>query len=144
LAKRQVFYSFHFDNDVFRVQQVRNIGALEDNKPVSVNDWEAVKKKGDAAIEKWIDDNMRYRGCVVVLVGEQTAGRKWVQYDIHNLKDPKNGTCTQGTNPFSQWTFKQSGRTVQIACYNPSAWNAYSEIAKNLEDWVQVAITQRS
>ena len=39
MAKRQIFYSFHYDNDVFRVQQIRNIGALEDNKPVSVNDW---------------------------------------------------------------------------------------------------------
>ena len=57
-TKRQIFYSFHFANDVFRVQQIRNIGALEDNKPVSANDWEEVKKKGDAAIEKWIDDNM--------------------------------------------------------------------------------------
>lgn len=159
MARRQIFYSFHFDNDVFRVQQVRNMSALEDNKPVSVNDWEAVKRKGYAAIEKWINDNMSYRSCVVVLVGEQTAGRKWVQYEIekawkdgnglfgiyiHNLKDPKTGTCTQGTNPFSQWTFKQSGRTVQIACYNPSAWNAYSEIAKNIEDWVEAAIAQRS
>ena len=37
MAKRQIFYSFHYDNDVFRVQQIRNIGALEDNKPVSAN-----------------------------------------------------------------------------------------------------------
>ncbi len=51
MAKRQVFYSFHYDNDVFRVQQIRNIGALEDNKPVSANDWEKVKKGGDKAIE---------------------------------------------------------------------------------------------
>ena len=33
--KRQVFYSFHYDNDAMRVQQVRNIGALEGNTPVS-------------------------------------------------------------------------------------------------------------
>jgi hypothetical protein len=29
MAKRKVFYSFHFDNDVFRVQQIRNMGILE-------------------------------------------------------------------------------------------------------------------
>ncbi len=34
MAKVPVFYSFHFDNDVMRVQQIRNIGAIEDNKPV--------------------------------------------------------------------------------------------------------------
>jgi len=38
-VKRQVFYSFHYDNDVFRVQQIRNIGMLEENTPVSVNEW---------------------------------------------------------------------------------------------------------
>ncbi len=27
--KRKVFYSFHFDNDVMRVQQIRNMGVLE-------------------------------------------------------------------------------------------------------------------
>lgn len=33
-----------------RVQQIRNIGSIEDNKPVSVNDWEEVKRKGDGSI----------------------------------------------------------------------------------------------
>ena len=51
MAKRQVFYSFHYDNDVFRVQQIRNIGALEDNKPVSANEWESVKRGGEASIK---------------------------------------------------------------------------------------------
>jgi len=119
MAKRQVFYSFHYDNDVFRVQQIRNIGALEDNKPVSANDWKKVKKGGDKAIEKWIDDNMKYRSCVIVLIGEKTAQRPWVKYEIkkawgdrkgllgvhiNNLKDPKTGTCSKGSNPFTQFT----------------------------------------
>ena len=56
MAKKQVFYSFHFDNDVFRVQQIRNIGALEGNTPVSANEWEKVKGRGQKAIETWIDE----------------------------------------------------------------------------------------
>ena len=80
--KRQVFYSFHYKNDVRRVSQVRNIGALEDNKPVSDNEWEEVKRKGDDNIKKWINDNMNYRSCVIVMVGEETANRKWVKYEI--------------------------------------------------------------
>ena len=34
-TKRQIFYSFHYANDVMRVAQLRNIGTLEDNKPAS-------------------------------------------------------------------------------------------------------------
>ena len=72
MAKRKVFYSFHFDYDVFRVQQIRNMGVLEGNEPVSVNEWEKVKDGGDTEIEKWIEDTMCYKSCVVVLVGEET------------------------------------------------------------------------
>ena len=165
-TKRQIFYSFHFDNDVFRVQQIRNIGALEDNEPVSVNDWEEIKKKGDDAIKKWINDNMNYRSCVVVLIGEDTANRKWVKYEIrkawddgkgllgiyvHNLKDPRHsknpplyGKSNKGANPFDL-VISGDGMKLssKIKCYNPDASDTYNDIADNLEDWVAKAIEDR-
>lgn len=157
--KRQIFYSFHYANDVLRVQQIRNIGALEDNKPVSVNDWESVKKGGDKAIEKWIDDNMKYKSCVVVLIGEETAKRPWVKYEIekawkddkgllgihiNNLKDPKTGTCSKGTNPFDQFTFKnKTGNIKTIPCKSPSSSDAYKDIKNNIEAWIEEAIKNR-
>lgn len=161
MAKRQVFYSFHYDNDVMRVQQIRNIGSLEENKPVSVNEWEQVKKGGDKAIEKWIDDNMKYKSCVVVLVGTSTANRPWVKYEIekawndgkgligiyiHNLKCPRNGTCSQGSNPFDTFTFKNSDKKLSsvVKCYNPKPSDAYNDIAANIEDWVEEAINSRT
>lgn len=159
MAKRQIFYSFHYDNDVFRVQQIRNIGALEDNKPVSVNDWETVKKGGDNSIQKWIDDNLKYKSCVVVLVGEETANRKWVKYEIrkawelgkglvgihiHNLKDPRTGKSSKGNNPFDQFTFDDGTKLSSIVnCYNPSYGDAYKDIKDNLEDWIEEAIKIR-
>ena len=33
-------------------------------------------------IESWIDNQMAKRSCVVVLIGENTAGRKWINYEI--------------------------------------------------------------
>lgn len=159
MAKRQIFYSFHFKNDVMRVQQIRNIGALEDNKPVSANDWEEIKKKGDDAIKKWINDNMAYRSCVVVLIGEETSKRPWIKYEIrkawddgkgllgvyiHNLKDPNTGKCSKGENPFLQFTFKDgNGNVKTIPCKNPDSSDAYNNIADNLEDWVEEAIENR-
>ena len=67
MTKRQVFYSFHFKNDSWRAGQVRNIGVVEGNMPVSSNDWEEVKRKGDDSIKRWIDTHMDYRSCVIVL-----------------------------------------------------------------------------
>jgi hypothetical protein len=159
MAKRQVFYSFHYENDVFRVHQIRNIGAIEENKPVSENNWEEVKRKGDASIEKWIDDNMNYRSCVIVLIGEQTANRKWVKHEIkkawndgkgllgiyiHNLKDPRKGVCKQGANPFDQFTMKDGAKlSSKVKCYNPNSTSPNMEIILNLEDWIEKAINDR-
>lgn len=161
MPKRQVFYSFHFDNDVFRVQQIRNIGAIEDNAPVSSNDWEQVKRGGDAAIKRWIDENMSYRSCVIVLVGAATASRPWVKYEIekawndkkgllgihiNNLKCPHNGTCAQGSNPFATFTMKQSGKKLSdiVECHTPNPRDAYNDIRENLEFWIESAIAIRN
>ena len=118
MAKRQVFYSFHFANDSWRAGQVRNIGVIEGNTPVSSNEWEEVKKKGDSAIQTWINNAMNYRSCVIVLIGEETAGRKWCLYEIehawkegkgivgiyiHRLKDAWGETSNMGKNPFNKF-----------------------------------------
>lgn len=118
MPKRQIFYSFHYANDCWRTQIVRNIGSIEGNKPVSANDWEEVKRQGRAAVQRWIDNAMYYRSCVVVLVGSETANRPWVQYeiehawktgkgivciDIHNLKDSFGLISKAGSNPLSHF-----------------------------------------
>ncbi|MCO5110289.1 MAG: TIR domain-containing protein [Burkholderiaceae bacterium] len=116
---RKVFYSFHYQPDSWRVSQVRNIGAIEDNKPAKDNDWETVTKGGDKAIEKWIDEQMSGRSCVVVLIGSATANRKWINHEIkkawadgkglvgvhiHGLKNSEGKTCAKGANPFDGFT----------------------------------------
>lgn len=159
MAKVPVFYSFHFGNDVMRVQQIRNMGMIDGNEPVSKNDWETVKKKGNAAVETWIDENMKYKRCVVVLIGTETHERPWVTHEIkkawqdergllgihiHNLNCPNNGTCSKGKSPFSQFTFKnKDGIVVVPAVYDPPANNAYNHIKDNLASWVEAAIAQR-
>jgi hypothetical protein len=158
-TKRKIFYSFHFDNDVFRVQQIRNIGALEENKPVSANEWEKVKKGGESAIEEWIDDNMHGRSCVVVLIGEETSKRKWVKHEIrkawnegktllgiyvHNINCMKNGKCSKGDNPFEQFKTEAGDKLSDLVkCYNPKSSDAYNDIKDNIEDWIEDAIENK-
>lgn len=163
MAKRQVFYSFHYGNDVRRAAQIRNIGVIEGNAPVSENDWEEVKRGGDEAIKKWINKNMENRTCLIVLVGSDTANRPWVKYEIkhawerkmgifgiyiHNIKDPllckegKTGTCVQGKNPFDNYNVNGKSLSSILKCYNPKASDAYNDIEEHLSDWVEVAIKQ--
>ena len=158
MMKRQVFYSFHYSKDVMRVQQIRNMGVIDGNPPASPNEWEQVKRTGDRAIEKWIDDNMKYRSCVIVLIGSETASRPWVQYEIkkawkegkglfgvyiHNLRDPRSGICMKGANPFSQFTLNDQNFSTIVPCYDPNPWDAYNDIRNNLDKWIEYAIAIR-
>jgi hypothetical protein len=160
MAKRQVFYSFHFKNDVMRVQLVRNMGLIEGNEPTSPNNWEELKRKGKKSIQKWIDDNMKNRSCVVVLIGSETANREWVNYEIekawydgkglvgiyiHNLKCPNNGKDTKGSNPFTNVTLDNGKKKLSsiVKTYNPSALNAYNDISDNIDALIEEAIEIR-
>lgn len=42
---------------------------IDSNEPVSPNDRERVKRGGATAVERWIDDNIKCKRCVVVLIG---------------------------------------------------------------------------
>lgn len=159
MTKRQVFYSFHYDGDVRRVQQIRNIGALDGNQPASPNTWETIKRSGDYAIKKWIDDNMHNKSCVIVLIGEQTASRRWVKYEIekawnegkavlgiyiHNIKDPLYGTCRQGMNPFTSFNIGRISLSEIVPCKNPNPYDAYNDIRYNIDKWIEEAIAIRA
>jgi hypothetical protein len=140
-----------------RVQQVRNMGVIEGNKEVTPQKWEEVKGKGDAAVEKWIDDNMKNKSCVVVLIGEDTANRPWVEHEmlkaykegkglvgvyIHNLKCPRTGTSTKGSNPFDKLSWSDNGEKVSkyVKCHNPKSTDAYNDISNNISQWIEDAI----
>lgn len=158
MAKRQVFYSFHFDNDVMRVQQVRNMGVIEGNTPVSPNEWETVKKGGDKEIEQWINDNMKYKSAVIVLIGEKTSERPWIKHEIkkawadgkgllgiyiHNLDCPNNGKCKTGRNPFENFTIGNKKLSDVVRTYDPGN-DAYNNIKTNIDKWIEEAITIRN
>ena len=161
---RKAFYSFHYLPDNWRVSQVRNIGAIEGNKPASDNDWETVTKGGDKAIVKWIEDQMNGRSCIVVLIGADTANRKWINHEIikawdakkavlgmhiHNLKDSSGKTSKKGANPFDYIGYGATGMKLSsiVKVYDPTgatSTDVYSHIKNNLESWIETAIDIRS
>jgi len=160
---RRVFFSFHFANDYWRTQQVRQINALEGQKLATPNAWETVKRAGDASIRRWIDANMDGKSCVVVLVGAQSAERSWVRYEIqkawnegrgllgiriHKLLDVNGRPSNAGANPFERLTFQGSTRSLaDIAPLKSPAGRdsraTYASIALNIEAWIEQAIRIR-
>lgn len=162
--KRRVFYSFHYKPDVVRASQVRQIGAIEGNKSTSDNDWEKITSGGDKAIQEWIRDQINGRTCTVVLVGKDTANRKWINYEIvkswdsgmgvvgiyiHGLKNFDGEVSTQGKNPFDYITHGKTKKILSsiVKCYNPAGSNSkerYAWIEKHLANAIEEAITIRN
>jgi len=161
---RRVFYSFHFQPDNWRASQVRNIGAIEGNRPASDNDWEAIKRGGDEAIKRWIAQQMNGTSCAVVLIGENTAGRKWINHEIikawddgkgvvgvyiHGLLDHNQRCCARGQNPFDHIGYGGTGRKLSsiVRAYDPpysASTDVYNYISNNIAAWIDEAIRIRS
>ena len=157
---RRAFYSFHYIPDNWRAAQVRNIGAVEGNKPATDNDWEMITRGGDDAIKRWIAGQLKGRSCTIVLVGRNTANRKWINYEIvrswddgmgvvgiriHGLKNSGGVITNSGKNPFDYITHGNSKKKLSeiVKCYYPQGSNSqerYEWISENLETAVEEAI----
>jgi hypothetical protein len=158
---RRAFYSFHYVPDNWRASQVRNMGVVEGNRPASDNEWETVKKGGDEAIQKWIDEQISGKSVAIVLIGQNTAGRKWIKYEIqkawkdnkgvlgiyvHNLKDKDGNQSSKGKNPFDDFTIKGESMSTIVEAYDPpfvTSTYVYKHINENLADWIEKAIEIR-
>ena len=155
---KRVFLSFHYKNDNWRVQQIKNIGSIEEQPLLSYNEWEEIKRGGDDAIKRWINSQMDGKSCTVVLIGSDSANRKWINYEItrtwdnhkplvglyiHKLLDASRAQATKGENPFKYIRLKNGQSLDQLVpCFDPAgstSIDAYDWIKKNIESIVDQA-----
>lgn len=163
MSKRQVFFSFEYNKDVWRASQVRNMGKVSESSTFSDNDWEEVKEKTDSKIKEWIDEQMALRSCLLVLIGKSTSSRKWVKYEIekayelgkgivgiyiHGLKNEQEQQADKGSNPFYN-LFNEDGNRLSnfVECYDSEyvvSKNVYNDIESNIEELIENAISNRN
>jgi len=161
---RKCFYSFQYNPDNWRVSKIRNIGAIEGNKPATDNDWEEIVGGGDTKIKKWISDQMAGKTCTIILAGTNTANRKWINHEIveswnkgkgvlvihiHNITDSSGNQSSKGSNPLyyvTHGTTKKRLSTIANS-YDPprtTSSGVYNYIADHIEDWIEEAIYIRN
>jgi hypothetical protein len=91
---RRVFFSFHYQRDIWRDNQIRNITNVTGCVAAGFQDaslWEEAKRKGDAAVKALIDYGLENTSVTVVCVGSGTAGRKSINYEIDQSIARGNG-----------------------------------------------------
>jgi hypothetical protein len=156
---RRVFFSFHYQRDIFRVSQVRNSGitkgTYEQSGFLDHADWESLERRGDDAIKHWIISQLSGASVTVVLIGAETYDRPWVNFEIqqsfadrkgmlgihiHNLRDPRTGLADhKGRNPFEGiYLVDSNPRRYLSELYPTYDWvvdNGYANFAA----WVEAA-----
>ena len=122
---RKVFFSFHYQRDIWRVSQVRNCNVItstyQKNDFLDAVSWEQVIRQGEQAIKNWIDNQLKGTSVTIVLIGNQTSQRKYVHYEIeqsykkgnglvgiyiHTIKNKDGQTDFIGANPLATWHIK--------------------------------------
>ncbi|MFL9490948.1 TIR domain-containing protein [Acinetobacter baumannii] len=137
---RKVFFSFKYD-DVSRAMIVRNSWVTHDSAGfIDKAEFEEVKRKGDAAIKYWIDNQLKNTSVTVVLIGENTKKSKWVRYEIEESIKRGNGLIEidiskinalgKGTSDFGGWLLGSQ--------YKKFRWYI-DEGYTNLRHWIEKA-----
>jgi hypothetical protein len=91
---RRVFFSFHYEEDIFRVNVIRKSGVVSGNAAAGFQDaslWEKTKKQGGEPVKRLIDEGLWGTSVTCVLIGQKTASRKYVTYEIEQSVTKGNG-----------------------------------------------------
>jgi hypothetical protein len=154
---RKVFFSFHFARDSWRVGQVRNSWMVRRGEAqpfLDKADWEALERQGKQAVKNWIDSQMKGTSVTAVLIGRETAGREWVEYEIdksirdgkgligiyvHNLKNQYQLTDAKGVNPFDRINVNDKGVLRPASIYYPTYDWVVNDGYNNLPQWIEAA-----
>lgn len=160
---RKVFFSFHYEKDSQRAGVVRNHAVTKEHEEaagyVDKAAWESIERQGEAAVKKWIAEQLKGTSVTVVLIGAETDTRKWVKYElqesyakgngllgvyIHSIKDFNGNTGTSGTANFGVLGKDKNGSDVYFSSVAKTYDWISSDGYNNFGKWVEEAATAAS
>lgn len=138
---RRVFFSFKYE-DVSRAMVVRNSWVTQGKEAagfVDAAEFESIKRQGEAAIQRWIDGQLKGTSVTVVLVGAQTCGSRWVRYEIERSIAIGNGLLGIDISKIKDLRGNTTERCGEIPRgYSFYRWNS-DEGYKNMGGWIEDA-----
>ena len=158
---RHVFFSLHYDADRARAELIRKLPGLTPNLEAKPSEWATIKRTGEFAFKRWLEQQLRGRSCSVVLIGTDTAQRPAIQYEIkrswelrlglvgvhvHALRDAQGAQGVKGRSPFDAPACTLGAQAALIRVYDQPETDsklAYRFIADNLAQWVEQAVATR-
>ncbi|QDT59465.1 hypothetical protein SV7mr_19720 [Stieleria bergensis] len=156
---RRVYFAFHYQNDISRVNVVRNSWLThKDRESAGFFDaslWETAKKNGDAGIRRMIQNGLDGTSVTVFLLGSETARRPWVRFEleesykrgngmlairINGIKSLQGLTSANGENIFATFTINdaQGNQRYLSDYYSLYDWGL-NDGYRNIGTWVEQA-----
>ena len=147
---RHCFFIFDYDNDLARVRHIDSLNLALATTPAGFDDdadWKAAVSKGDDAVKELIDNAILGTSATVVLIGEHTAERDYVDYAIeqsikrqngilgifvHDIPDASGATAAKGRAPYEA----QAAETLEAHGYDTHDWDE-----GKFAEWVEEAAT---
>lgn len=139
---RRTFFSFKYD-DVTRAMVVRNSWVTKGGQQaagfVDAAEFEALKRQGDTAIKRWIDNQLNGTSVTVVLVGQNTCSSRWVRYEIEKSIAIGNGLLGIDISKIKDLSGKTTERCGQLPKNYPFYLWYKDDGFTNLSDWIEKA-----
>ena len=145
---RYTFFSFSYE-DVknFKVNVVRNSWLLNNSSETFIDGsiWEKEKSKGASVIKNIIETGLNKTSVTTVLIGSDTAERRWVKYEIIKSFERGNGILAiyinrirgkeqtisaKGQNPLNRLAFQisEDGRKIRFYELVNRKWVLFSDL----------------
>ncbi len=144
---RKVLFSFSYE-DVknFKSNVVRQSWVTQNGEGAFVDGsiWETAKANSVTYLKNMIDDGMKNTSVTVVLIGEDTANRRWVNYEIVRSFERGNGLLgihinriagrtgrtASGDNPLNRLGFEVAagGRKIHFYELVSRQWQVYDDL----------------
>lgn len=138
---RSVFFSFKY-LDVSRAMVVRNSWVTQGKEAAGFIDsakFEKLKKEGKAAVQNWIDNQLKGTSVTVVLVAAKTCTSQYVKYEIEESIKRGNGLLGIDVSKIEDLQGKTSERCGRIPeGYDFYLWNK-DDGYNNMGDWIEKA-----
>lgn len=154
ISKRRVFFSFHYQNDIWRVNQVRHSWRYQHEAQREAEGfydgsiWESSQRTGPDSLKNLIREGMKNTSVTCVLVGSETFGRRWVRYEIarsvikgngllavkiHLMGDRQGYVSREGLNPLDFMGIYNAGREIRLAELKNGTWVQYGDYTQAVE-----------
>lgn len=142
MAGRRVFFSFHYEKDIWRASNVRQSGAIDAKARTGFSDaslWEKAKKQGDQEIRHLINVGLEGTSVTAVLIGAETANRPWINYEIRESIKRGNGLLGIRIHGIKDQDGKRSARGSLPDALREGNYSVHNWDRDQIGSWIERA-----